>query len=105
MATRQSTNITDRSANATEHDPTAELVNALAMLHGFAKTAARHGFKLASHSHYAAKANECVTELRRAYLELRSEYPEDCFPAVAKQLDAIEEPLSKVEQGLLLSPR
>jgi len=105
MATKQSTNITSHSANAPEHDPTANLLNALSTLQGFAKTAARHGFKLGSHNHYAVKASECVTEVRRAYLELRSEYPADCFPAVAKQLDAIEEPLSKIEQGLLLSPR
>ncbi|HTZ95484.1 MAG TPA: DUF4145 domain-containing protein [Terriglobales bacterium] len=73
-------------------------------LRSYAKTAAKHGFKLDTHSYYVGKARESVTKLRHDYLLMKSRYPRDPFPDIAKQLDAIEEPVSRIEQGLHLPP-
>jgi hypothetical protein len=72
-------------------------------MRNLAKTAAKHGFKLGSHTHYATKAHDTLVEIRRKFLELKSNYPEDRYPAVAAQLEALEAPLTQLEQGLALN--
>ncbi len=106
MAQKRSTNTSIHSTeNTEEHDPTAALVRSLDALRRVANMAARHGFKLSAHYHYAAKARLSMTELRRAFLELRSKYPENQFSAIAKELEAVAGPLSEIENGLPLPPR
>ncbi|MGA2201560.1 MAG: DUF4145 domain-containing protein [Terriglobales bacterium] len=106
MATRQRTSTLIRNAVAVEADglnPTADLLAGLNTLRNFAKTAAKHGFKLGAHTHYSVKAHETLVEIRRKFLELRANYQHDQHPAVAAQLDALEGPLKQLEQGLELN--
>lgn len=106
MATRRRTSTSIRSVeHAEDASPAAELMSSLATLHGFARTAAKHRFKLGAHTYYAPKAHDALIELRRKFLILKSEYPASRHPAVATQLDALEPPLAQLEQGLDLPAR
>jgi Domain of unknown function (DUF4145) len=108
MARKRSTNTSIRKgvpvANEPD-DPASNLSNSLRELHGFAATAAKNHFKLGGHKHYAAKAHSSLVDIRRSFLELRTRYPKDRFPAVADQLDGLEGPLGQIEHGLDVDPR
>jgi hypothetical protein len=106
MGTRQHTSTSIRSAVAAEAgapNPTDGLLAGLRTLGGFATTAAKHGFRLGTHTHYSIKAHATLVEIRRNFLELRAKYPQEHHPAVAAQLDALEGPLKQLEQGLELN--
>jgi hypothetical protein len=106
MAAKQHTNTSTRSVAAAEPaSPVSDLRASLLKLESFAKTAAKHRFKLGTHNHYAPKAHAALVEIRRQFLGLKSAYPPDQHPAVATQLDALDAPLTRLEQGLDLDPR
>jgi|SRR5581483_2996883 len=107
MATRQRTNTSIRSPETPANkngDATADLLTSLNTMRNFAKIAAKHGFKLGSHSHYSSKAHDTLAEIRRQYLDLQTKYPKDQFPAVAGQLDALESLFAQLQNGLTLTP-
>lgn len=71
----------------------------LAGVKDFAKvlrTAKRHQFSLASHRFYAPKARANLAHLRKNFLMLKRDYPEERFPRVAFQLATIEPLVSKL---------
>jgi hypothetical protein len=106
MATRQHTSTSIRNFVAVEAGvpkPTAELLASLKTLGGFAATAAKHGFKLGAHTHYSSKAHATLVEIRRNFLELKANYPQEQHPTVAAQLEGLEGPLKQLEQGLELN--
>src|SRR5579864_5203894 len=102
-----------RRTNTSTHSPRAEskknaisdFSRSLAKLGGLAGTAARHGFKLGTHSFYGPKAHEIIVEIRRRFLELRSAYPAARSATVAAQLDSLAKPLEQVENALTLDGR
>ncbi|MGB6876603.1 MAG: DUF4145 domain-containing protein [Candidatus Acidiferrales bacterium] len=96
---RSSSTLVRDDSTATD-DLVAAFSDELNVLLGFAKTAKKHGFKLASHAYYADKTKECLICTRRAFLEIRQAYAAVHFPEVAKQLDEIEPLLADVERGI-----
>jgi hypothetical protein len=107
MAKKRRTNISIRKQVPAPEDvwPTAKLSGSLDTMRGFARTAAKHRFKLGTHTYYAPKAHESLVEIRRNFLELRASYPQERSAAVAAHLDALEAPLAQLEKGLDLEPR
>lgn len=60
------------------------------------RTAKRNRFSLASHRFYAPKARSSLARLRKSFLLLRRDYPEERFPRVAFQLATVEPLVSKL---------
>ncbi len=60
------------------------------------KKAKTTGSSLASHQFYAPKATAALATLRKSFLMLKRDYPEDRFPRVAFQLATIEPLVTKL---------
>lgn len=107
MARKQRTNTSIRNSRdgASKKSPTEDFSTSLAKLDDLAKTAARHKFKLGTHTFYGPKSHEVVTEIRRRFLELRSAYPAGRSATVAAQLDSLAKPLEQIENALNLDGR
>jgi len=107
MAAKQptSTSTRDSHSEAAKANPTAEFSSSLAKMGRLAKTAARHKFKLGTHSFYGPKAHDALVEIRRRFLELRAAYPSDRSSAVSAQLDSLAAPLGQLEDALHLDAR
>ncbi len=60
------------------------------------RTAKRNRYSLASHRLYAPKARELLARVRKNFLMMKRDYPEERFPRVAFQLAAIEPLVSKL---------
>lgn len=99
------TNLSDAKDGSGQRHPAERLTEHLEALAGLAKTAAKNGFRLASHNYYAPKSRDCITGVRREFLLLKANFPPDRYPLVAKQLAGLDAPLTKLEQGLALPPR
>jgi hypothetical protein len=103
MAKKQLTNTSIRDTDADlKKNPTSDFSNGLARLGNLAKTAARHKFKLGTHSFYGPKAHEILIEIRRRFLELQAAYPASRSTAVAAQIDSLNKPLEQIENALNL---
>lgn len=104
MARKQLTSISTRNSSdgGSNRSATAGFSASLAKLGDLAKTAARHKFKLGTHTFYGPKAHEVVTEIRRRFLELQSAYPAGRSTTVAAQLGALAKPLEQIENALSL---
>jgi hypothetical protein len=102
---RTSTSTRDPQRDVAKTSPTAEFSGSLAQMGRLAKTAARHRFKLGTHSFYGPKAHDALVEIRRRFLELRAAYPPDRSPAVSAHLDSLTAPLGRLEDALHLDAR
>lgn len=107
MARKQRTNTSIRNSRDgdSKKSPTADFSTSLAKLGDLARTAARHKFKLGTHTFYGPKAHEILVEIRRRFLELRSAYPAGRSATVAAQLDSLAKPLEQIENALNVDGR
>src|SRR5438552_6504082 len=60
------------------------------------RTIKKNRFSLASHRFYAPKARAALASLRKNFLMMKRDYPEERFPRVAFQLATIEPLVSKL---------
>lgn len=73
-----------------------EFVSSLVAYTKLLRAAKRNKSSIATHRFYAPKARASLAYLRKSFLMLKRDYPEERFPRVAFQLAAIEPLISKL---------
>jgi hypothetical protein len=87
---------------------TASADNFVAGLKEFAKVlraAVKNRYSIATHRVYAPKARAALAALRKHFLMLKRDYPDQRFPRVAFQLATIEPLISRVVELFPSEPR
>lgn len=69
------------------------------------RTAKRNRFSLASHRFYAPKARASLARVRKSFLMLKRDYPDDRFPRVAFQLATMDPLVSKLVEIFPSEPK
>jgi hypothetical protein len=73
-----------------------EFFASLGILKKILRTAKKNRLNLASHSFYAPKAQASLASVRRSFLRMKRDYPQERFQGVAFQLAAIEPLISRL---------
>lgn len=73
-----------------------ELSQRLTDLSRVLKTARKNNVTLSSHSFYSQKARSALAALRKAFLHIQRDYPQERFPKVAFQLATMEPMIQKL---------
>src|SRR5438094_2960725 len=60
------------------------------------RTAKKNRLSLASHAFYGPRARAALAKIRKSFLMMKRDYPEERFPRVSFQLETIEPLLSKL---------
>src|SRR3990167_1410015 len=82
-----------------------EFVGGLKELARVLRTAKRNRLSLSTHRFYAPKARACLARVRKSFLMLRRDYPDERFPRVAFQLAVLEPLVSRTVEIFPSEPR
>ena len=88
--------------------PTTSADNFVAAIEEFEKVlraAVKNRYSIATHRVYGPKARAALAELRKRFLMLKRDYPDQRFPRVAFQLATVEPLISKVVELFPTEPR